>query len=185
VARNKATRSRRAQTAARVRNPESGRRRRGKPAQRSPGLKRRRGPNPKGGVVDFPRRVSCTSRTTSVVGQWEAAFGSAEPIEPLRLLDRHTAPGAPRGASRLRPRESNGSFAAENPTSVGRSAAKSHPLSNLGSGSGEARCEPFACAHSLGSARRVESRLRPRPDSARGGSLRATRLRRHHGLAPQ
>jgi hypothetical protein len=38
VARNKATRPGRDQTAERVRNPESGRCRRGKPAQRSPGL---------------------------------------------------------------------------------------------------------------------------------------------------
>jgi hypothetical protein len=54
VARNKATRPGRDQTAERVRNPESGRYRRGKPVQRSPRLKRRKEPNPMGDVADTP-----------------------------------------------------------------------------------------------------------------------------------
>jgi hypothetical protein len=55
VARNKATRPGRDETAERVRNPESGRYRRGKPVQRSPQLKRRKEPNPMGEVADVPR----------------------------------------------------------------------------------------------------------------------------------
>jgi hypothetical protein len=59
VARNKATRPGRAQTAERVRNSESGWCRRGKPTQRSPGFIRRKESNPMGDVVELPLRVSC------------------------------------------------------------------------------------------------------------------------------
>jgi hypothetical protein len=83
VARNKATRLRRAQTAEGVRNPESGRCRRGKPAQRSPGFIRRKEPNPMGDVVGFPLRVS-RLRTTSVGRGWEASFGRASRVSSLR-----------------------------------------------------------------------------------------------------
>jgi hypothetical protein len=55
VARNKATRPGRDQTAERVRNPESGRYRRGKPVQRLPGFKRRKEPNPMGDVAELFR----------------------------------------------------------------------------------------------------------------------------------
>jgi hypothetical protein len=55
VARNRATGSGWDQTVERVRNSENGRCRGGKPTQRSPELKRRRGPNPKGEVVRAQR----------------------------------------------------------------------------------------------------------------------------------
>jgi hypothetical protein len=74
VARNKATRPGRDQTAERVRNPESGRCRLGKPAQRSPGFIRRKDPNPMGDVVAFPLRV-LRLRSTSVARGREASLG--------------------------------------------------------------------------------------------------------------
>jgi hypothetical protein len=72
VARNKATRPGRAQAAEGVRNSESGWCRLGKPAQRSPGFKRRKDPNSMGDVVEFPLRV-LRLRSTSVARRWEAS----------------------------------------------------------------------------------------------------------------
>jgi hypothetical protein len=105
VARNKATRSRRAETAERVRNPESGRCQGGKLAQRSPGLKRRKGPDPMGGVVEIPTLRVLHHRTTSVIRRWEAPFGRTA-REPNRfgVLTYNPAPRElSRGRSQLRP----------------------------------------------------------------------------------
>jgi hypothetical protein len=58
VARNKATRSRWEETVERVRNPEDGRRRLGKPTRYDHRcLPRRKETNPMGGVIVFPLRV--------------------------------------------------------------------------------------------------------------------------------
>ena len=104
MARNKATRPGRDQAAERVRNSESGRCRRGKPTQRSPGFKRRRGPNPKGGVVQSPLRV-LHQRSTSVKRWWEAAFdGKARGrTASARRLATPETEGALHRRTRLRP----------------------------------------------------------------------------------
>jgi hypothetical protein len=93
VARNKATRPRRAQTAERVRNSESGWCRLGKPTQRSPGFIRRKDPNLMGGVVVFPLRV-LHPRSISVALGWEASSGrtAREPAH-FGALTRSTKPG--------------------------------------------------------------------------------------------
>jgi hypothetical protein len=58
VARNKATRPRWEETVARVRNPEDGRRRLGKPTRNDHRcFPRRKETNPMGGVIVFPLRV--------------------------------------------------------------------------------------------------------------------------------
>jgi hypothetical protein len=75
VARNKATRSRRAQTAERVKNPESGRCRRGKPTQRSPGLDTPKGTEPHGRSRPYPTLRVLHPRNASAERRWEAAFG--------------------------------------------------------------------------------------------------------------
>jgi hypothetical protein len=163
VARNKATRPGRAQTAERVRNSESGWCRRGKPVQRSPGFIRRREPNSKGDVVVFPLRV-LRSRVASAARGWEASFGrmvafllisvsrtaSVNPKEPLR------APTVSAVCFQ------QGSFVAATSASAVVDASRKHPVSRFGSSPGEARCDD-ACArrHSV-TACRVNLRFRPR-----------------------
>jgi hypothetical protein len=163
VARNKATRSRRAQTAERVRNPESGRCRGGKSAQRSPGLKRRKGPNPMGGVVEFPTLRVLHLRTTSVARWWEAPFGRTA-REPNRfgVLTRNPFPESSLAGVHSFGREHPGGILRRGDVGFGQDQrVEDAPLPGFGQGEGEARCDDVACAPSRVTARRVEPRFRP------------------------
>jgi hypothetical protein len=152
VARNRATRSRRAQTAERVRNPESGWRRRGKPTQCNDrlGSKRRRGPNPKGGVVQLPTpRVLhlCAPSIRSLrwpdsneARRWEAAFGTTARQSRCfggasREHEPESTPADELDLGRPHPR---GIFVAGVPISVGPTASRTHRTPGLGLGCGEA-----------------------------------------------
>ena len=148
-----------------MKNPESGRCRRGKPTQRSPGLDTPKGTEPHGRSRPYPTLRVLHPRTTSseVERRWETALGTTA-RKPHRFGEV-TSRSNPRRypGERVRPRScpSKGTLRGDC-SGFGRThRLEDAPIPSFGSGCGEARRELPACTQSPVTARQNGRGLRP------------------------